>query len=61
MYIIRITGTIENIIENIINVKRFSSEKYVYLIYSDLIAQLECKRYDKYHGVYLLHIVAINV
>lgn len=41
--------------------KHFASEKYVYLIYSDLIAQLECKRYDKYHGVYLLYIAVINV
>lgn len=61
MYIIHSTGMIENIIENIINMKHFASEKYVYLIYSDLIAQLECKRYDKHHGVYLLYIAAINV
>ena len=43
------------------NMKHFASEKYVYLIYSDLIVQLECTRYDKYHGVYLLYIADTNI
>ena len=61
MYIIHSTGIIQNIMENIMNMKHFASEKYVYLIYSDLIVQLECTRYDKYHGVYLLYIADTNI
>ena len=61
MYIIHSTGIIQNIMENIMNMKHFASEKYVFLIYSDLIVQLECKRYDKYHGVYLLYIADTNI
>ena len=61
MYIIHSTGIIQNIMENIMNMKHFASEKYVFLIYSDLIVQLECKRYDKYHGVHLLYIADTNI